>query len=566
MQGGILKEAVRALSNQQAEETRKLFVYLMATGKNLSLYPEGHSICQDSIHQLHAKFESYIRKNGDITIEIERDRVVLQGVEVHKGISEEGTLPHTLFRDGIGWLQFMEGIEQEEIRKVFSIIHKYSVLTAEPQGDIVTDFWEARFEHVQYKADDFFSEKVPDRKDNLAGSDDTTVASDAETADEKDKPYLSGGPDIDPEDFELTPREEVELLEMVNREETASAIEHLNMLMDMLLQYEEEKDFKVVLEVLTEEYKGSFGRHDFDSALIILDKTHKVLESGRLGAPWAVELLMSFYNEISSDAESLKPLEDIWGALNEQQVETIGQIFQYLNPPVVNILASLLPVQQPEQRGQIVADTIFSLICRDMGFLELLIRNSDERIIGKLIPVITRLEKDVSVKYLMKLTGHSSSSVRRKAINAILDTGGNQIPAIFEFVDDKDASIRRMVLAQMGKSKNERAENFLLQYLQNKKFNDAHSEHILECFKALGKCGSSKSVPFLGKTMMEWMSGSKPSVCREGAALALIALKIPEAQQVVEKAGRSFRPRLRRIVREARETEKGLFHQNKGGR
>jgi hypothetical protein len=105
----------------------------------------------------------------------------------------------------------------------------------------------------------------------------------------------------------------------------------------------------------------------------------------------------------------------------------------------------------------------------------------------------------------------------------------------------------------------------LLQYLQNRKFNDAQSEHIVECFTALGKSGSSKSVPFLSKTLMEWMSGSKPSVYRKGAAFALVALKIPEAQQVIEKAGRSFRPSLRRIARETREAEKGLFHKNKGG-
>ena len=65
--------------------------------------------------------EAYIRQYGDIRIEIERDRVICQGIEVHKGTSEEGTLPFTLFRDGIRWLEFTEGIKQEEIKE--SIIH-----------------------------------------------------------------------------------------------------------------------------------------------------------------------------------------------------------------------------------------------------------------------------------------------------------------------------------------------------------------------------------------------------------------------------------------------------------
>jgi HEAT repeat protein len=165
----------------------------------------------------------------------------------------------------------------------------------------------------------------------------------------------------------------------------------------------------------------------------------------------------------------------------------------------------------------------------------------------------------------MKLTRHSSVSVRRKAIKAISNAGGNQISAIFNFIDDPDDSVRQVILTQMGKSRNEIAEDFLLQFLQKQKFSNAQSEHIMECFRTLGKCGSSMSVPFLCKTLMnlEWMAGLRTSVYREGAALALAALKIPEATQVIEKASRSFRPGLRRIAREA---GKEIFQKNRGGR
>jgi hypothetical protein len=55
----------------------------------------------------------------------------------------------------------------------------------------------------------------------------------------------------------------------------------------------------------------------------------------------------------------------------------------------------------------------------------------------------------------------------------------------------------------------------------------------------------------------------KKSGYREGAALALVALKIPEAQQVIEAAGRSFYPGLRSIARKAGNE---FFQKNKGGR
>jgi hypothetical protein len=87
----------------------------------------------------------------------------------------------------------------------------------------------------------------------------------------------------------------------------------------------------------------------------------------------------------------------------------------------------------------------------------------------------------------------------------------------------------------------------------------------MECFLTLGQCGSLRSVPFLRKTLLHrmWMAGLRKSVYRDGAALALVALKIPEARQVIEAAGRSFHPGLRRIARKA---GKEFFSKNKGER
>jgi hypothetical protein len=70
-------------------------------------------------------------------------------------------------------------------------------------------------------------------------------------------------------------------------------------------------------------------------------------------------------------------------------------------------------------------------------------------------------------------------------------------------------------------------------------------------------------VPFLGKILLrrKWLAGFKKSAHREGAALALIALKIPEAQQIIEAAGRSFHPGLRMIAHRA---GKEFFQKYKG--
>jgi hypothetical protein len=565
------------------EDTKKLFAYLLLAGRNVSLYPEGHSIGINSIRQFHETLEAYIRQYGDVKIEFERDRVACQGIEVHTGTSEEGTLPFTLFRDGIRWLEFTEGIELEEIREVLSLIHRYSVLTTEPEGDIVTAFWESHFDHVLYKADDFvsgqaqdpddfFSEQAADHIDSPSKPDAIPLSTETEigTKDKTESPGSSafdtasfGIITLDRASFVLTPKEQIELQEMVLREERSSAKEHLNMLLDMLLQHQEEKDFSIVLEVLSEEFEVSFARHDFDAALIILDGVRKIMDSGRLREPWEKPLIDSFYKDISSDTKCLKPLEKIWSNLNMQQMETLKLIFQHLNPGSVDTLMRFLLLGQTSQLEQIAENTIVSLVNKDMNCLENLIKNPDNRIAEKLVHVLSRLEGDKPLKYLMKLARHSSASVRRTSIKTIGKAHGDQMSAIFEFIEDPDVSVRRVILTQMGQSRNEVAEDLLMQYLQSKKFGAAQIEHLTECFITLGKCGSLRSVPFLSKTLLhrKWMAGFRKSAFREGAALALVTLKIPEARQIIEAAGKSFYPGLRRI---ARKSGKEFFQKNKG--
>ena len=62
VRGSILKEAEKSLSTQQSDDTKKLFFYLLLTCKNVSLYPEDHSINMNSIRQFHEILEDHIRQ------------------------------------------------------------------------------------------------------------------------------------------------------------------------------------------------------------------------------------------------------------------------------------------------------------------------------------------------------------------------------------------------------------------------------------------------------------------------------------------------------------------------
>jgi HEAT repeat protein len=547
MKDNLLIQRGKSDLTQVQSDARKVFVSLLLASKNLSLYPEGHSLCVSAVSRCHAQLEEYIRKIGEFRIEIERNRVLCGGHEMHSGPLEEGTLPFTLFRDGIRWLELMEGVTLEEIQQILSIINRYTVLSVEPEGDIVTAFWEAHFPHAQYEVADLLFELSPEQTATVSTF--HAVSPQAKSA-LPDACAPLEDPPIDPGMVELTSLEQDELTKMVEDEEKASAFSHLNMLLDSLLQYEDEGDVGMILAVLSKEFKGSLVRHHYKASLTILEGLRYGLKPGQLKAPGAGRLIEEFFIGISG-ADSIGPFQEEWTLVSMSEAETLGRMFQCLHPRALDTLAPLLLAHLPDPYEKIFEDAMVVLSRRDPGPLVVLTDHSDDRMVARLVPVLYRVGGPAVVECLMRLTRHSSAPVRRLALKTVFHGRMSPPAQLFQLIDDPDEAVRRIILKQLGRERDPVAEQLLVSYLKSRRFDAGQTDYMTDCFKALGKCGSQQCVAFLKERLMrrKWMPGALVDSERRAAALALAALKIPEARQVIQQAGRSLFPSPRRAAR-----------------
>jgi hypothetical protein len=539
-------------SEDQLNAARRIYASLLLVSKNLSLYPWGHSICMNSINQFYTQLTGFIQKFGNLKLEIERERIIAMGEVISSGLPVEGTLHFTLFRDGIRWIEFVDGLEQKEINDILLIINRYTKLSAEPEGDIVTAFWEAQFPHMKYEVSEF-----------SWGDDQETGNSISDLMEGKTKDLQLReknlgmteplcDPAIDKASLALSQQEQITLQEMIREEEKTDPTSYLDALLDSLLQHRENDNFSIILDVLSEEFTGSFSRRDFKVPIKILKGLHYVLDISRDEMPWAVPSLEEFFLN-ASGIDSMAPLKEIWKDIPPEDAGILGEIFKLLRPGAIQTLVSLLQQTQPQPLRQILLDSIIFFASLDMGSLESILNSAEDNLIERLFPVIVNMEGKQSLKYLMKLTRHPSARVRHEAVKAIFRRDTTGVRDIFNLVDDKDDAIRQMVLRQLGQSRDDAVEALLLSYLQKTKFSNNDGSHIIQCFRALGKSGSSRSVPFLRETLLKrgWMPGFWRSGHRRGAAIALGTLGIPEAEQVLERAGRSLYPALRGIVKKA---------------
>ncbi|HQI00771.1 MAG TPA: HEAT repeat domain-containing protein [Deltaproteobacteria bacterium] len=533
------------------DAARRIITSLLLARKNFSFYPPGHSVCTKSLEQLHALLETYLSTYGDLRLDIEKDRLLLQEETVHSGPPEEGALPFTLYRDGIRWIQFSEGITVGELEEFLRIVNKYSILSDEPEGDIVTAFWETQFPNITYEVADFFwgAEQEPDLLPSIDTGEEASVSMrESKLADWAPIP----DPPIDPAAIVLAPDELETLQEMVQAEEEGDPTAYLDALLDSLLQDREQDNFEIILEVLEEEFKNSLTRKDFEIALKILKSLQYIIDTCSAEIPWAIPLVEDFVLTVSS-AQSLKPLEEVWQDIDAGLIEKIRQVLILLQPEAIPTLADLMLKNQSVRLRQMIIEVITALASRDMRPLESLLKSPDERLMERLVHVFTGMPGERSLEALVNLARHKSAYVRQEAVKALFQKGPARAKEVFGLIDDKEESVRRLVLKYMGQTRDRAAEDFLLGYLEHRKFSGSDSGHIMACFATLGQCGSSRSIPFLRKTLLGrgFLSVFRKSPLQEGAAVALARMRTKEAQQVLEQAGKSLSPYVRRLARKA---------------
>jgi hypothetical protein len=548
-------------ADEEWQAAENVLTSLQLARKNYSLYPENHINCSRAMERFWLHLETFLQAHGNLRFELEKDRLVFQGEPILTEPPEDGNLPFTLFRDGIQWLEFQDGVDEKEVKEFLRILNTYRVLSDEPEGDLVTALWEAGLPHIEHHVADFFWEAEPEAEFATppAKEDMNSVLAEEE---EEESSEFEAVVSIDPITLELTPEEEAELQEMVRLEEKRDpTAAYLNAVLDSLLELREKENFDPILESLEEEFHDSLARRDYEVTLKILKSLHHVRHICESETTWAIPIIDNFLLTASS-SQSLRPLQAAWSEMDTGELEKIKEILLVLQPEAIHTLGAML-LQTPSLRlQQLLTEVILSLASRDLRPLEAMLDRPEEDLVLKLVQVVASLAGERPTQILSKMVHHSSARVRQTAVKGLLRRGPASIKELFHLIEDEDDSVRRLILHHMGQARNEASEALLLQYLEEGKIKGSDDKHIIACFRTLGRCGSPRSIPFLRQTLLGrgWIPDLRSSAYRQGAALALQAMRMKGAQQVLEDASRSLKPGVRRIARKVMQDQD---HQSK---
>jgi HEAT repeat protein len=191
--------------------------------------------------------------------------------------------------------------------------------------------------------------------------------------------------------------------------------------------------------------------------------------------------------------------------------------------------------------------------------MEQLLKDAEEPLVFRLVPLLGRIDGNKTFQMLLKSARHPAERVRLEALRAIIQRK-LWIPEKMSFLlDDESNLIRRLAIKYLSTRKSEVAEGLLAKYIRNRKFDGDASGELIACFKALGKCGTPRSLPFLKETLLKggWLSRFRASPRRQGAAIALAQFGTEQSLQVLEEAARSHFPAVRNAAQAVYEDKGG---------
>jgi|GEM_PF-1919540 len=547
-------------SDKELREARQLINIFTLAWKNYGLYPEDHESTIKSIENLVAVFNIFFKKHGDLRLTVEKNSLLYKSENVHKVSLEAPSEDITtlLYRDGIKWIEFQDGLSLAEIASFFRIAHKYRLFAEETEGDIVTALMDEELEYIDFKAVDIYWQDLmlmdfsqlppsPPHPEDVADQKETD-RSQQRTESGKEDTYARSiaDPSISEAQLELSNTDYQILQQMVQEEERWDITDDLYELLLIILRNQTEKDkINAVLGFISEMVVETIELEKFDLLVKLFQSLYKLpSQETSTGQEWKSPLIDRFFGDLSRP-DIFKLISDKLLRLQTSEInklEALEQTFHYFSPEIIPFLVPVITQRSSNEIQQLVSRVIVQLSQRDIGPLEEIAELHSQKMGDKLLTILNSLQGDRVNEILFKMCEHSSNKVRRKAINELVERDPKYAPKLFSFIDDPSKEIRACILAAFSKHKSSELENLLLNYLEESSVQKDFA-HILACYRALGHCGSNKAVPFLSGILLSqgWNSfmGSGKPIFRGGAAIALALLDTPDAENILQKASKS---------------------------
>jgi hypothetical protein len=538
-----------------AEDVRAGMQIFVVAVKNCALYPENSKIRRASLEKLQEWFTEFLDEHESLKLFVDMDSFLFQGVSVYQEKPGESAMVFPFFRDGVQWIEFMEGMDRSELETLIDNLNRFRMLREDDEDDLVTALWEADLQNIKYKTANEFWEidpvteiaafKVAVGQSGEAALDGLNRKALATAA--RNKAQESGGGkalgalvswirngarissresflfpeegDLCPpetglegdddgsqdEDYQesgrrhqtwaISPQERAEMERLLSDEAKRSHLGlGIDLTLELLVQHGDPESQGTVLKFLAEMVKFAFARGDFGAPILILGKLEGLI---RAASPALDQMRAEFPKWLATEPVmegliALAPLKD----RPEEAAVSFRRLLSILPPDSHRLLAATAAKCRDEM---IKSQLLLAVAERAPGgghelglFLNSTLPTAD---IVSLIGMVKGRELKEYMDFLSASARHVQREVREAASRVILEANTDLIAHLPQLLAEPEPSLARQIHWILGQRRSPVVERVLVNFLaQTIDLSVSRPrDQLMLCYRTLGLVAATRT-------------------------------------------------------------------------
>ena len=583
-----LDHEVEALKFPHTREAVEFFNRLVKAVKAKLVYPSSSKLPDQFKDELYQKADEIFQQVEILEYKITANNILYGETVVYESNNRTENLAHAFFRDGLIALNFIQGIDQNELTRFIDLLAKM-MRTVYVDDDFATLLWEENFQNityelidegldidtVEYSADNF-------RQVNKASDDDIQslfidegeiTFSDEDFAELNESDLRNRGKAYakmpqSSYDFlnriaEFSLDETEELKKIVSDDSQVDHTEYLLMVVFEILGMEKEVPGYVETLGFIGKVRDNFiSLGNFAGAAALLSRIHEMLEILKnLKSPRAAKI-ESFLLECAA-SDKIQVITEAVNKIKEIDDENLANYLKQLPWAAIDPLVSSL--------GELKYFKARKAICRVLVELgrdqvDLVARGLDDErwfVVRNIVQVLGEIESPKILNYLKKTIRHSDYRVRKETLNAAAQITSNEsVDFMILALSDPDEKIQLSSLQYLMDNKCSRAFKAIEHIIKDKKFKDRTPEQVRKFIEGYAYLGQDKALPYLKPVInkISLFSSTKDEKMKLFAIGALGLINTPDANKLLNKLVQAKNKKIAQTAMRAMGASKRLRH------
>lgn len=562
-----LDQEVDALKYPHARQADEFFNRIVKAVKAKLVYPSSSKLPEQFRNELSQKATEIFKEVEILEYKITSNTILYGETVVYESNNRSENLAHAFFRDGLISLNFLQGINDNELTRFIDLLAKM-MRTVYIDDDLATLLWEENFQYITYELID-------------AGLDIDTVEYSGEnfkpdkkaSGDDIQSLFLDEGQiTFDDEDFAELNDSDIRGRGKAYAKMPQTTYDFLNRIAEFTVEENEqikntvESDFQqdhteyllmVVFEILGMEKEvpgyvetlGFIGKvrdnfislGNFAGASALLSRMHEMLGILKnLGSPRASKIESFLLESAANDkiqliTESLNRIKEIE---DEDLISYLKQLPWAAIDPLLGALGELKYFKARRAVCKVLVE-----LGRDQ--IDLVARGLDDErwyVVRNVVQILGEIGSVRILNYLKKTVRHEDYRVRKETLEAAAKIPTNDsIDFMILALSDPDEKIQLSSLQYLIDNKCFRAFKAIEHIIQDKKFKNRPSEQVRRFMEGLAFLGQEKALPYLKRLInkIALFSNAKDEKMRLFAIGALGLINSGEAVKILNKLTQS---------------------------